>query len=298
MAILKAINNTSKAADGTKGAIDYVEEKAEVTLGLFCSNNGKEAIKDFKETKEFYGKENGRQYLHDVISFAPDEVSNEKGLEIAKNFAEKNYKGHEVYLALHSDQDHTHVHMIVNSVNFENGYKIQRSPQLLKEQKENLITQLKEEGLDIPQKTKEIGQIISYDKNKYQVLNDKKSDSDLGKLAFSYLECLGNSKSKDEFTQEMSKKGYSTEWVDNRKNIVFTVSDEILKGEKNKFRLSNVQKTFSLEELGKEKLLEKFSENSKEREHKFISEMKEEIEKQIKPKTVQKKQTKNLGFER
>lgn len=51
------------------------------------------------------------------------------------------------------------------------------------------------------------------------------------------------------------------EWSDNKKNVVFILDSKILKGKKNKFRLSNLQKTFNISDFTKERLLEIFKEN-------------------------------------
>nr|HEF1072677.1 relaxase/mobilization nuclease domain-containing protein [Campylobacter jejuni] len=37
----------------------------------------------------------------------------------------KAWKGHEVLIATHIDKGHIHTHFIVNSVNYENGHKLQ-----------------------------------------------------------------------------------------------------------------------------------------------------------------------------
>ena len=62
----------------------------------------------------------------------------------------------------------------------------------------------------------------------------------------------------------MREKGYSVDWQDNKKHIVFTVGEEILQGKRDKFRLSNLNKTFNIPLFEKENLLEKFRENLKE----------------------------------
>lgn len=60
-----------------------------------------------------------------------------------------------------------------------------------------------------------------------------------------------------------------TEWEENKKHIVFTVDKNILKGKKEKFRLSNLEKTFNIDDFRKEKLLEIFKLNQ-EKERKSI----------------------------
>ena len=79
------------------------------------------------------------------------------------------------------------------------------------------------------------------------------------------------STSKENFIFNMQKDGYSTEWEENKKHIVFTVDQNILKGKKDKFRLSNLEKTFNIPDFNKERLLEIFKLNQ-EQERKNILE--------------------------
>ena len=46
-------------------------------------------------------------------------------------FAKKAWPGHEVLVTTHSDAEHIHSHFVINSVNFENGYKLRQNPQSL-----------------------------------------------------------------------------------------------------------------------------------------------------------------------
>lgn len=61
------------------------------------------------------------------MSFAPNEISKNEIMEVANRWAEKVFEGYEVYIAIHDDKDHLHVHFIVNSVNFINGKKLHES---------------------------------------------------------------------------------------------------------------------------------------------------------------------------
>ena len=118
------------------------------------------------------------------------------------------------------------------------------------------------------------------------------------------------STSKENFIFNMEKDGYSTEWTENKKHIVFTVDQNILKGKKDKFRLSNLEKTFNIPDFNKDKLLEIFKLN-KENErteslNKIASQMgfekpkeKNTIEKKLQEKDLKapKKQEKGYDFE-
>ena len=67
--------------------------------------------------------------------------------------------------------------------------------------------------------------------------------------------------SKKEFIAKLEKEGYGIDWNDNKKNITFSIPISILKGKKNKFRLSNLEKTFNIPLFTKENLIEKFEIN-------------------------------------
>lgn len=83
---------------------------------------------DFAETRHYFDKTDGRQAMHFVLSFHPNELPNtpdnyEKCLEIGMNLAAQIGKGHESGCFVHSDQEHLHCHIVTNSVNYENGRK-------------------------------------------------------------------------------------------------------------------------------------------------------------------------------
>ena len=71
-------------------------------------------------------KTDGRQYKHYVQSFENDSIEPKMAHEIAREWAEKNFKGYEVLFATHCDKGHIHTHFIVNSVSFEDGRKFSR----------------------------------------------------------------------------------------------------------------------------------------------------------------------------
>ena len=76
-----------------------------------------------RDTKEAIGKTGGVGYYHMILSFKPGEITPEKALEIAKEFAEEHLPGFETVIAVHTDKNHVHCHLIWNSVNAETGKK-------------------------------------------------------------------------------------------------------------------------------------------------------------------------------
>ena len=261
MAIIKAVRS-GKSKGSIKAVADYVGKKAYETFGINCSQDYKEIPKQFYETKEFFNKNGGRLYKHYVQSFAPNEVKKEDVIEIAKKWAERLFKGYEVFIATHDDKKHLHAHFVVNSVSFENGKKLHESKKDLQEKKRINDEICLEYGIENKFKPKPRGEIITFDNQKYQII---KKGADITSLAENILENMKTSKSKEEFINSMKNSGYQVEWNDNKKNVVFTISPNILKGKRDKFRLSNLQKTFNIPDFDKKRLLEIFKIN-KEKE--------------------------------
>lgn len=84
------------------------------------------AYQQMKATKQMLGKTGGRQGYHFVISLKPGEGTPEIMYDIAMHFAEEAFAGeYEAVVAVHTDREHLHAHIVINSVNMVNGYKFQ-----------------------------------------------------------------------------------------------------------------------------------------------------------------------------
>ena len=84
------------------------------------------AYQQMKATKQMFGKTGGRQGYHFVISLKPDEGTPEIMYDIAMRFAEEAFRGeYEALVAVHTDRNHLHAHIVINSVNMITGYKFQ-----------------------------------------------------------------------------------------------------------------------------------------------------------------------------
>ena len=84
------------------------------------------AYRQMKATKQMFGKTGGRQGYHFVISLKPGEGTPEIMYDIAMRFVEEAFAGeYEAVVAVHTDREHLHAHIIINSVNMVTGYKFQ-----------------------------------------------------------------------------------------------------------------------------------------------------------------------------
>lgn len=84
------------------------------------------AYRQMKATKKMFGKTGGRQGYHFVISLKPGEGTPEIMYDIAMRFAKEAFGGeYEAVVAVHTDRNHLHAHVVINSVNMVTGYKFQ-----------------------------------------------------------------------------------------------------------------------------------------------------------------------------
>ena len=112
-----------------KQAIEYVLNptklgEANLAGGINCPLAI--AYEQMKATKEFFQKTGGRQGYHIILSLPPGEGSPEEMYEIGMKFADRFLKNeYEAIVAVHTDKDHLHAHILINSVNLATGYKFQ-----------------------------------------------------------------------------------------------------------------------------------------------------------------------------
>ena len=109
-----------------KAAIEYVlnDSKTDgrsLTARLNC-RPGYE-YEQMMETKEYFGKTGGRQCYHLILSYKPGEITPELALHIATEFAEKYLSDYETVIAVHTDREHIHAHVVFNSVSCVTGKK-------------------------------------------------------------------------------------------------------------------------------------------------------------------------------
>ena len=272
MAVIKAVS--SKAGIGH--AIDYVtkKEKTEEKLvsGLHCEP---ETVKEeMQATKELWGKTDGRTYKHYVQSYHEDEkITPEQAHKNAVELAEhtKAWKGHEVLIATHIDKGHIHTHFIVNSVNYENGHKLQWSKHDLKDLKERCNEQSREQGLHVPEKGKTFAgevreETVAWSKDTYQLLKQAeqgKVKSYVQDIALAVLDCKETATSRENFIRMMNERGYGVDWQDSHKYIIFTDLKRQEQGEKQcKIRNNKLEKYYNMD-FGKESLEHEFEGNAR-----------------------------------
>ena len=192
------------------------KSKRRLVSGVNC--DGENAFREFMATKKVHDKADGIFFYHYAQSFSPTEkITPEQAHEIALEFAEKAWPGHEVLVATHCDKEHIHSHFVINSVGFESGMKLRQSPSTLKK-----LRKLSDEiciahGLSVLQPYEGGGRSISSREYRARL----RGNSWKQKLANDIDKAMEFSGSKDEFIRSMSILGYHMTWTDERKYLTF-----------------------------------------------------------------------------
>lgn len=241
MPILKSIAANKKVKDkvytqtpaSLKRILEYVTRKgkdqSEVykAYGVGLNDDIDIAFKEIMFNKRAFDKVDGRQYKHYAISYPPGFNDLETIEKIATRFVEENFlnRGFKCYVAIHTDKDHYHTHIIADSVNFLTGYKIQEmtEKQLLKDRykdkkledwevrleelKANLEEISLEYGVPSPERNKDKSKSINIGKmSKYKAL--EKENSWRSYIAKSWEEViLETTTTAENLEQKLKEKG-------------------------------------------------------------------------------------------
>ncbi len=197
---------------------NYVTQDKKTNINLVIGKDclAESCLEETQYIKDLYHKNNGRQYIHIIQSFDPkDNLLAEQVHKVGLKLAEK-FKNFQVLITTHIDKNHLYNHLIINSVSFENGYKIQMSKkdlQYLKDYSDKLCLEI---GASVIPK-KENTQYIK--RNEYRVAEQGKSWK--FKLINAIDFSLAESTNKEDFIKSMNKLGYQVNWSDTRKYITY-----------------------------------------------------------------------------
>ncbi len=227
MATVTAVNSRSKGGGGLRGSLRYISQDKKALLevgrrlvsGVNCSPGT--AFTEFMTTKRSFNKTDGRQFYHFVQSFHPNEnVSPERVHQIGLELAEKRFPGFEVVVATHTDTEHLHSHLIVNSVSYETGKKLHQSAEDLRRHRTvsdelclaHGLTVLPPEPARGAAKTirpREYRAAANHDSWKFRLMN-----------AIDYA--MKRSRTRHDFFENMRRMEYKVSWPDTRKHITYT----------------------------------------------------------------------------
>lgn len=235
MPIFKAID---RPGQNIKTVINYASKDAKkekddtLFFGINCADKPEFATYQMKKTKEYYGKLNGRQYKHYVLSFADNEINVNNAKSYAKELAQQCFgECFEVAVGLHvnSAGGKIHAHFIVNSVSFVDGKKLHFSKQDLENFKHINDSIAKKYDLQIIDRSREAvkarGRPQMYSQAEYQQFTKKTKESWIAQCAVAVHQTIKNKpKNFADFAEQMQAKGWRAQV--RGKNITFVDIDD------------------------------------------------------------------------
>ena len=116
---------------------DYIENPDKTEESVYVSSylcDSRTALEDFREIQRLAMKKGNNLAHHLIQSFSTeDNITPEKALEIGEEFMRRLFPEYQYVIAVHLDREHTHVHIVMNSVNFRTHKKLHSNHKTLEE---------------------------------------------------------------------------------------------------------------------------------------------------------------------
>lgn len=133
------------------------------------------------------------------------------------------FKGFEVLIATHIDDDHWHSHFVVNSVNAETGLKIQFNEKSLNELRKRSDEICRAHGLETLKPYQKESPVAGINTREYRAA--ERGNSWKFKLMNAIDSAMLISRTKADFIANMEQIGYSVKWIDRYKYITYTTPE-------------------------------------------------------------------------
>ena len=204
-----------------------------------CTQN---PYKDFENMRKAYDQDKGVIAHHYFQSFQKDDdLTPEQAHQIGVQLAQKMFPNYQVVVATHTDKEHLHNHIIVNSCNIITGQKWYSNKKSLSDIRKESDKLCLQNGLGVIQKNSKYKNI---DKPTYQLGMKKKSWK--VQLVYDLNEAVKSCRTKDDFIKFLNDKNYSVKY----KDVHITITKN---GEKKGIRVDTLAKQFG-EKYTKENL--------------------------------------------
>lgn len=115
--------------DGMKALFNYIAKDSFTTVGIGMSDDKDKAFRQTQANKKRFNKaidDKMRFCFHDIISLEYG-TDKELALKIGIEYCQKEYeeKGYNCFLGVHTDTKNTHIHILIDTVNFRSGKMLQ-----------------------------------------------------------------------------------------------------------------------------------------------------------------------------
>lgn len=126
MSILKIVNGSYTNSNAVQKLFSYITDYEKSEGYVYGYNVIPElAVQMFMTVKSLYGKMNGKQAIHFIISFSPDERVTAGALFELSKYVSRYFYGYQVVFAVHTSQKCLHAHFMVNTISFMDGRRLE-----------------------------------------------------------------------------------------------------------------------------------------------------------------------------
>ena len=174
--VMKIAEEKRMNSKGMKALFNYIARESGVykTIGIGMSDDSKKAFKQVMNNKRRFNKakENENRFCyHEIISLEYG-TDPELALKIAIDYCTNLHqeKGFNCYIGVHIDKQNTHIHILVDSVNFRTGKMLQS---LTEKQLEKVPERRNLEEVYIYEEQRKIAEDMAI-KNGYQIEDEKR----------------------------------------------------------------------------------------------------------------------------
>lgn len=185
------------------------------------------AVQEMMGYKDYYGSTTGKQYHHVIISYHRDEhITPEQAAQNALELARETpkWQQHQILLATHTDRDHIHTHLIINSTNMATGRKLRWLRRDLADLKDRCVAMCLQQGLHVPVKGltfegQERTSIVADNPRTYNQL--RKDAGYVHDIMAAIQDVRKTAASREDYIAQLADKGIGVTWTDTRRNITY-----------------------------------------------------------------------------
>lgn len=159
---------------GMKDLFNYIARDSFTTVGIGMSDDKDKAFRQTQANKKRFNKaidDKMRFCFHDIISLEYG-TDKELALKIGIEYCQKEYeeKGYNCFIGVHTDTKNTHIHILIDTVNFRTGKMLQS---LTEKQLEKVPERENLEEVHIYERQRKLVEDIAI-ANGYQIENNKR----------------------------------------------------------------------------------------------------------------------------
>lgn len=128
MPYIKLVDGAYNNSDAIKNMYNYMTDPAK-TNGLTGGYNviPAYAVQMMRTVKKLYGKDDGKQLLHIIISLSKKENISKEAMYRISSYIASFFCDYQLVFSVHSNTGHIHTHFMINTVSFRDGSRINES---------------------------------------------------------------------------------------------------------------------------------------------------------------------------